>query len=174
MNARILVAGIGNIFKGDDAFGVEVISRLRERTIPEWVCVQDFGIRGFDLAYALMEPWHVAILVDATARGGEPGTLYLIEHIDGGSTAASVEPHAMDPVQAIELVKALGGTPPPTIVVGCEPQDVGGEEGAMGLTPVVESALDAAVEKVLQLIEKFSAAGLAAQVEVLQQQEHQS
>jgi hydrogenase maturation protease len=174
MNARILVAGIGNIFKGDDAFGVEVIARLRERVLPEWVCVQDFGIRGFDLAYALMEPWEVAILVDATARGCEPGTIYVIEHLGDGGTSASVEPHAMDPVQAIALVKALGGTPPPTIVVGCEPQEFGGEDGAMGLTPAVGSALDAAVEKILQLIERFGAAGLATQVKVLQQQEHRS
>jgi len=174
MNARILVAGVGNIFKGDDAFGVEVIARLRARALPEWVCMQDFGIRGFDLAYALMEPWHVAILVDATARGGEPGTIYVIEHIDDGPTSASVEPHAMDPVQAIELVKALGGTLPPTIVVGCEPQELGGQDGAMGLTPVVESALDAAVDKVLQLVERFSAADLPAGVEDLQQQEHRS
>ncbi len=81
MKERILIAGIGNIFLGDDAFGVEVVRRLSRsaRKLPDEVRIVDFGIRGFDLAYALMEGYEVAILVDATPRGGVPGTLYTIE-----------------------------------------------------------------------------------------------
>src|SRR6202030_732892 len=79
MKERILIAGIGNIFLGDDAFGVEVVRRLAARKLPDAIRVVDFGIRGFDLAYALMEGYEITILVDATPRGGQPGTLYTIE-----------------------------------------------------------------------------------------------
>ncbi len=75
MNPTVLVAGIGNIFLGDDAFGVEVVRSLARRQLPEGVAVRDFGIRGFDLAYALLDPWSAVILVDALPRGEVPGTL---------------------------------------------------------------------------------------------------
>src|ERR1700723_2432639 len=79
MSASVLVAGIGNIFLGDDGFGVEVVRGLTTRSMPEGVTVKDFGIRGFDLAYALLDPWDTVILVDALPRGEAAGTLFVLE-----------------------------------------------------------------------------------------------
>jgi hydrogenase maturation protease len=76
---RVLVAGIGNIFLGDDGFGVEVVRRLAEQPLPDWVQVADYGISGLHLAYDLLGGYHTTILVDAASRGGEPGTVYVIE-----------------------------------------------------------------------------------------------
>jgi hydrogenase maturation protease len=150
----VLVAGIGNIFLGDDAFGVEVVRRLSARSLPEGVEVVDFGIRGFDLAHVLMDTQSTAVLVDATPRGGEPGTLYLIEaDATGGEEPASVETHAMDPATVLRLVHALGGTPPRVLVVGCEPSTVDlDDEGMLGLSPPVEAALDEAVRMVESVV----------------------
>ncbi|MEO8132215.1 MAG: hydrogenase maturation protease, partial [Bryobacteraceae bacterium] len=113
---RILVACVGNIFLGDDGFGVEVAQTLACRSLPAGVVVKDFGIRGFDLAYALMEPYDLTILVDACARGGKPGTIYLIEPDpveDDPSQPGlpQLEPHGMNPMSVLRLVKSLGGTP---------------------------------------------------------------
>jgi hydrogenase maturation protease len=154
MKGRVLIAGVGNIFLGDDAFGVEVLRRLSERALPENVCIKDFGIRGFDLAYALMEDWELVILVDATQRGGTPGTVYVIEHNAGDkneANAACFEPHGMHPVRALDLIGAMGSQAPRTIVIGCEPGDLGGEDGHMGLSPAVEGALDEAVTTALRI-----------------------
>src|SRR5271166_2774472 len=100
MSGKVLVAGIGNIFLGDDAFGVEVINRLAQRSLPGNVCVADFGIRSFDLAYALMEDWELVILVDALPRGGEPGTLYTLEPElpNGEQSPPNLDAHTVDPV----------------------------------------------------------------------------
>lgn len=158
---RILVAGIGNIFLADDAFGVEVVRRMLRRPLAKEVCVRDFGIRGFDLAYALNEPWEAVILVDALSRGGEPGTVFVLEpdlHEPENSFPAELQPHGMDPVQAIRLAKSLGSLPPRLLVVGCEPADLGGEDGAMSLTPVVEAAVERAIATVEQLLSEALAA----------------
>ena len=160
MKGKVLIAGVGNIFLGDDAFGVEVLRRLGERTLPENICIKDFGIRGFDLAYALMEEWDLVILVDATQQGGTPGTLYVIEHDPATNTETrqqSFEPHGMHPVRALDLVNTMGSHAPRTIVIGCEPEDLGGEDGRMGLTPVVEAAVGEAMEKVLRIAVECSA-----------------
>src|ERR1700761_7263866 len=110
--ARLLVAGIGNIFLGDDGFGSEVARRLLGRQLPADVRVEDFGIRGYDVAYALMDPYEAVILVDAAPRGQPPGTLSLVEPdldaIDAGPAAAMIQPHAMDPLAVLRMVKALG------------------------------------------------------------------
>jgi hydrogenase maturation protease len=154
MKGKVLIAGVGNIFLGDDAFGVEVLNRLSERELPENVCAKDFGIRGFDLAYALMEPWELVVLVDATQRDGAPGTLYVIEHnatANAQIAAASFEPHGMHPVRALELVQAMGARAPRTIVIGCEPEDLGGEDGRMGLTAAVAASIDEAANIALRV-----------------------
>jgi hydrogenase maturation protease len=151
----ILVAGIGNIFLGDDGFGVEVVRRLANRPLPPDVEVVDFGIRGFDLAHALMGATCPVVLVDATPRGGAPGTLYLIEAdaTGGEHEPASIETHAMDPATVLRLVHALGGTPPRVLVVGCEPASVDLDEGGwMGLSAPVESAVEHAVGMVESLV----------------------
>src|SRR5271166_763739 len=111
MSGKVLVAGIGNIFLGDDAFGVEVINRLAQRPLPGDVCIVDFGIRSFDLAYALMEDWELVILVDALPRGGEPGTLYTLEPElpNGEEVTPDLDAHTMNPGAVLQLVSALGG-----------------------------------------------------------------
>jgi hydrogenase maturation protease len=124
MSKRILVAGIGNIFLGDDGFGVEVVKRLAGRELPEGVEVVDFGIRGLDLAYALQRDYELVVFVDATPRGQEPGTVYLIEPEIEDDGEVSLETHGMDPVKVIKLSRALGAGPTRTLVVGCEPQVV--------------------------------------------------
>jgi len=145
---RILVAGIGNIFLGDDAFGCEVARRLFERPLPAEVRVVDFGIRGLDLAYALLDGYDVTIFVDATPRGGEPGTLYIIEpdlkELDD-SEAAVVGAHDMNPMNVLRLVKSMGGEFKRILLVGCEPQPLLSEEGEMGLSPSVEAVVPEAV-----------------------------
>jgi hydrogenase maturation protease len=139
---RILVAGIGNVFLGDDGFGVALAGRLARSELPAGVDVVDFGIRGMDLALALGD-YDAAVLLDATPRGGVPGTLYVIEPEVGDGVA--VDAHGMDPVKVLALAGAMGSAPPRTLVVGCEPGD---QEEAAVLTEPVRAALDAAVKLV--------------------------
>jgi hydrogenase maturation protease len=154
---KILVACIGNIFLGDDAFGVEMAKKLALHALPEGVSIIDFGIRSYDLAYALMQDWDHVILVDALPRGGEPGTLYTIEAEmpSDAETPASLDAHTMNPVAVLELVRALGGKLERVLVVGCEPQSVEpSPDGSIGLSAPVNGALDAAVEMIEELISR--------------------
>jgi hydrogenase maturation protease len=158
MQPRVLIAGIGNIFLGDDAFGCEVVKRLAERELPDEVRVVDFGIRGLDLAYALLDGYDVTIFIDATPRGGEPGTLYTIEpdlselnNMD--AQGLMVEPHGMNPMKVLGMVKSLDGEFKRILLVGCEPASLGDEvEGQMGLSEPVEAAVDEAVRVVESLV----------------------
>ncbi len=150
---RILVAGIGNVFLGDDAFGVEVVRRLAGRPQPEGVRVVDFGIRGFDLACALAGGCDAAILVDATPRGGPPGTLYVIEPELPGPPEEASGMHGLDPQRVLALVRTLGSEPPPLRLVGCEPLTLGSdEEPAMGLSGPVAAAVGEAVGLIEEMI----------------------
>ena len=156
---KILVASVGNIFLGDDAFGVEVAKRLSQRALPEGVKVVDFGIRSYDLAYALMDEdaWDLVILVDALSRGGMPGTLYALEPElpEGGETPAEFDAHTMNPDGVLQLVAALGGQPGRMLVVGCEPATVEPDlEGNIGLSPAAEAAADEAVGMIEELISR--------------------
>ena len=152
---RVLVACIGNIFMGDDAFGVEIARELAGRNLPEGVKVVDFGIRGFDLAYALMDGYDATILVDAIQRGGEPGTVYVIElDLDnlGDLEAQMVETHGMHPAKVLGLVKAMGANPANLKLVACEPATFGPEdEGQMGLSAPVQAAVPQAAKLVEEL-----------------------
>jgi hydrogenase maturation protease len=157
--SRILVAGIGNIFLGDDAFGVEVVQRLARRELPDEVRVVDFGIRGLDLTYALLEEFEAVILVDAAPRGGQPGTLYVIEpETEAAPTnpeAADlmIQTHGMDPVKVLRLVAALGGRVERLLLVGCEPAMAGTEEEmTLGMSPPVQAAVDEAVGLIESLV----------------------
>jgi hydrogenase maturation protease len=155
MPGKILVAGIGNIFLGDDAFGVEVARALVARALPENVSVVDYGIRSYDLAYALMEEWDLAILVDALPRGGEPGTLYTLEPDlpASGEAPGTMDAHSMNPVAVLQLVSALGGRTGHLLVVGCEPGTVEpSAEGNMELSAPVAAAVPEAVRIVEELI----------------------
>jgi hydrogenase maturation protease len=147
---RILVAGIGNIFLSDDGFGCEVLRRLQAKPLPDGVRAVDFGIRGVDLTYALLESWDAVIFVDATPRGGEPGTLYVIEPRPDGPPA--VEAHSMDPAHVLALARELGPLPPILRVVGCEPAAV--DEG-MGLSAAVEAAVEPAIARIAALVEEL-------------------
>jgi len=162
----ILVAGIGNIFLGDDAFGCEVVKRLSERSWPHNVRVVDFGIRGFDLAYALLDGYDVTIFVDATPRGQEPGTLYTIEpdvdEIESIGQGAMVETHGMNPMKVLSMVKSMGGQFKRILLVGCEPATFGPEEGQMGLSPSVGAAVEQAVAVVESLVEKVCEGSITA------------
>jgi hydrogenase maturation protease len=163
---RILIAGVGNIFLGDDAFGVEVVQRLAQRPLPEAVRVVDFGIRGLDLAYALLDGYEAVILVDAAPHGGRPGTLYVLEPETGSSAPGSgeaplIETHNLDPARVLSLVAALGGTLPRLLVVGCEP-DMGAAEDDItaGLSPPVRAAVDEAVPLVESLLARLADEGI--------------
>jgi hydrogenase maturation protease len=156
----ILVAGVGNIFMGDDAFGVEVVRRLASRKLPERVRVADFGIRGFDLAYALQDGYETTILVDACPHGQAPGTLHVIEPdlkaLDESAASQPVtDAHAMNPVSVLRMARAMNIEVRNVLLVGCEPETLGGEEGQMGLSAPVEAAVEAAVELVQSLIDKL-------------------
>ena len=161
MSKRILVAGIGNIFLGDDGFGVEVVGRLSGRRLPEGVEVVDFGIRGMDLAYALHEDYDLVVFVDATPRGGEPGTVYLIEPEIEEDGMVSLDTHGMDPVKVIRLARAMGARPARTLVVGCEPQVIPGRRGGSQTHPYDDMLMElsepvrAAVEEAAKLVESL-------------------
>jgi hydrogenase maturation protease len=155
MNGSVLVAGIGNIFLGDDAFGVEVANRMSRRQLPDGVKVKDFGIRSYDLAYALMEPWDLIILVDALPQGGRPGTVYTFEPElpADGKVPPSLDAHSMNPVAVLQLVSALGGKVSRLLVVGCEPATLQpDDDGNIGLSLPVAAAVDEAVQVVEELI----------------------
>jgi hydrogenase maturation protease len=159
--ARILIAGIGNIFLGDDAFGVEVVRRLASRPLPDGVRVVDFGIRGLDLAYALLEDHEAVILVDAAPRGDQPGTLYVLEpelpaHAEPGNADGLVEAHSLDPVKVLRLVAALGGRVRRLLLVGCEPERTGNlEEMQDGLSTPVQAAVEEAIPLIETLVTKL-------------------
>jgi hydrogenase maturation protease len=157
---RVLIAGIGNIFLGDDAFGVEVVRRLSTRELPKNVRVTDFGIRGYDLAYALLDGYDTTILVDACPRGEPAGTLYVIEPdlSDAGGPEEQqipVEAHSMNPLNVLRLATSMGGPLKRVLLVGCEPGTLGPEEGQMGLSEPVEAVIDEAVKLVESLITKI-------------------
>jgi hydrogenase maturation protease len=152
MTARILIAGVGNIFLGDDGFGVEVALALSKRQLPESVSVKDFGIRGFD-------PWDAVIIVDALPRGQAAGTLYVVEPdlaaLTGAETA--INPHGMDPVRVLNLAASQGTISAQVLVLGCEPQDFGDElEGRMGLSAPVHAAVEEAAKMVLELAARIA------------------
>jgi hydrogenase maturation protease len=154
---RILAAGIGNVFLGDDGFGVALAGRLARRELPAGVEVVDFGIRGMDLAYALQD-YDVVVLLDATPRGEPPGTLYVIEP-DLDALPPDVDAHGMDPVKVLALARALGGPLPRTLVLGCEPQtrmDDDSEEIVAALTEPVQAALEEAERLFASLLDDLT------------------
>jgi hydrogenase maturation protease len=159
---KVLIAGLGNIFLGDDGFGVEVARRLQQLDLPAWVTVADFGIRGVHLAFELFESdYETVIFLDATARGDAPGTVYVIEPeaaVAGtlagavGGNAAVVDGHGMTPETVLALLGSMGGRPRRVLVVGCEPESVA--EG-IGLSPAVALSIWEAVALVLSTIEQM-------------------
>ena len=163
-HAKVLVAGIGNIFLGDDGFGVEVVQRLQGRQFPPEVKVIDFGIRGYDLAYALLEDYETAILIDACPRDDAPGTLYVIEpDLDSLEANEPSQPmfdaHGMNPTSVLRLAKSLGTATlkKRIFVLGCEPATFGPDEGQLGLSPDVAASVDGAVLLLDKMISRILA-----------------
>src|SRR5579863_1858511 len=156
----ILVAGIGNIFLGDDAFGVEVVRRLAARNLPAEARVVDFGIRGLDLAYALQDGYKTTILIDAFPHGQPPGTVSIVEPDIKEINAlpdALVEAHNMHPLNVLRMASAMNGSLHRVLLVGCEPASLGGDEGCMGLSAPVEAALEQAINATEALVRRLLA-----------------
>jgi hydrogenase maturation protease len=155
MTGRTLVAGVGNVFLSDDAFGVEVIRLLADHPRPAGVEIRDFGIRGIHLAYELLDGCDLFVLVDAAARGEEPGTVTVLEvdmpgPDDAGSGPGPVmDAHSLTPDSIFTLVESLGGRPGRSLLVACEPADV---SAGMGLSEPVREALPHAVRAVQDIL----------------------
>lgn len=158
--ARVLIAGIGNIFLGDDGFGVEVARRLASCELAADVRVVDFGIRGLDLVYALQDGYETTILIDAFPQGKAPGTVSVVEPDlkdlqatpeEGGF----VEPHGMNPMNVLRMAKAMQAPLKHILLIGCEPAYLGGDDGHMGLSKPVEAAVSEAVKTVQRLTRRI-------------------
>ncbi len=156
---RVLVAGIGNIFLGDDGFGVAVSRRLAERELPAGVDVRDFGIRGMDLAYSLQNDYDAVVFIDATSRGEPAGTLYVIDAAVDADGPLAVDTHGMDPVKVLAMARALGKVPSRVIIVACETESVDSKsdwsEMEMALSEPVRSSLSTAVAQVESLMHEL-------------------
>ena len=157
MKSRTVVAGVGNVFLRDDAFGVEVARLLAERSLPVNTEVHDFGIRGLHLAYELLDGCDLFILVDAAPRGERPGTVTVLEvgHAEPGHAEPGLVPvmdaHGLAPDEVFRLLDSLGGRPGRSLVVACEPADV---SPGMGLSDPVRAALPHAVQAVEEILRK--------------------
>jgi len=166
VSGRLLIAGVGNIFLGDDGFGVEVASRLASADLPDWAHVADYGIRGMHLAYDVANGYESLILIDATARGGEPGTIYVIEPDltavpeEGTAVGSEGNPlfnaHGMQPDVVFGMLGMLGAGVRQVLVVGCEPASL---DYGIGLSEPVAAAVDAAVGVVQDLVAAAAASG---------------
>jgi hydrogenase maturation protease len=162
---QILVAGVGNAWLQDDAFGGEVARRLEHEGVPSGVTVLDFGTSGLDLAYEVMRGYDALVLIDASRQGEAPGTLFVIEpqreefasSIEDGEM---IDPHAMDPQTVLRFVNATGGWPGKVVVIGCEPGEV--DDVGYGLTPPVEAAVGRALTLVRATIDELRTDGAYA------------
>ena len=168
---RILVAGIGNVFKGDDGFGVEVARALSKptdrdhRALPDDVEFIEFGIRGVDLAFAITSGYEIVILIDAMARGGEPGSVCVIQPraADLRGSATAMQGHNLDPLSVLQWASGMVDALPEVYVVGCEPSEIPDEEDLVeGLTPPVRAAVGKAVELIHKLVSQLGAAARTA------------
>lgn len=152
---QILVAGVGNAWLQDDAFGSEVARRLEAGALPDGVTVMDFGTSGLDLAYELVRGYSALVLVDASRQGGDPGTLYVMEadraDFEGEvKDGESIDPHDMNPHTVLRFVSVMGGWPGRVVIIACEPGEV--DQPGYGLTPEVEGAIERAAGLVLETV----------------------
>jgi hydrogenase maturation protease len=160
---RILVAGIGNIFLGDDGFGSEVVRHVPVQQDDSGLRVVDYGIRGMHLAYDLLDDWDALVIVDTVPDRGNPGALHVFEaDHESQSATAALDAHSMDPAAVFNSLKALGGKPPYTVVIGCEAGSV--DEG-IGLTDAVAGAVPRAIRAVEEVVAGLRSRVPAASVE---------
>jgi hydrogenase maturation protease len=156
---QILVAGVGNAWLQDDAFGGECARRLEAAGVPEGVTVMDFGTNGLDLSYELIRGYDALLLLDASRQGGEPGTLYVME-ADRADFAGelkdgeNIDPHDMNPHTVLRFVNAIGGWPGKVLIIACEPGET--NEPGFGLTAPVENAVATAMALVLETVAELS------------------
>ena len=164
MTGRMMIAGVGNIFLGDDGFGVEVARRLAGAGLPDWVRVADYGISGMHLAYDLAEGFETTILVDASPRGEPPGTVYVMELSAGGPVPAAapdsaglqvLDAHGMQPDVVLGMLGMLGADAGRVLLVGCEPASI---DARIGLSAPVTAAVDEAV-RIVRDLERAADAG---------------
>lgn len=164
---RILIAGVGNIFLGDDAFGCEVARGLMQRSLPPEVYVNDFGISVYDLAYAMMDGYDATILVDTTSQGQSAGTVYLIEPaFDELDKLVGVvgNAHSMTPVNVLQMVRSFGGRPGKLYLVGCEPATLESHAGSMELSESVAAAVPRAIERIESLVQELLSVNQNAEI----------
>ncbi|HEX6210050.1 MAG TPA: hydrogenase maturation protease [Methylomirabilota bacterium] len=159
---RTLIAGFGNVLRGDDGFGVEVIRRLGEDGLPPGVDLMEVGTAGIRLAQELLTPYDRLVIVDAMTRGGAAGTVY-VTAVESVESAAEVDLHLAVPARALSVAKALGALPREVFIVGCEPAEV--DELTTALTPPVQTAVDTALDHIRRLL------GESGPVEALKQRD---
>jgi hydrogenase maturation protease len=156
---KILIAGVGNIFHGDDGFGCEVVRQLKRCSFPDSVTATDFGIRSYDLAYALADGYDAVILVDALPGNDQPGTVHVLEpDVDQllESSAAAVDAYSMNPLTALQAAQNAGGIQSKLFVVGCEPSRLEEDEGSMVLSEPVYNAVPKAIEAIRELVDEIN------------------
>lgn len=146
---KVLVAGIGNIFLGDDGFGVEVVRHVDPNSLPEGTTVADFGIRGVHLAFELLDGYDALVLVDAMPLDAPPGTVAIFQPDVESIDPTSADAHSMSPAVVLGLLVGMGGTLPRVVVVGCQPLTLA--EG-IGLSEPVSAAVAPAVETIHQVL----------------------
>jgi hydrogenase maturation protease len=155
MTVRVLVAGIGNLFLGDDGFGPEVVRRLAaEDALPPAVRVTDYGIRGMHLAYDVLDAYDALVLVDALPGNGAPGEVVVLRITADDLGGDDFDAHGMNPAAMLAGLDRLGGTLPETYLVGCR---IAGVDEAIGLSGPVAAALPEAVAAVRDLALRLTA-----------------
>lgn len=155
---RILVAGFGNVLRGDDGFGVEVLRRLSEEELPEGVELLEVGIGGLRLPQELLGGYDRLIVIDAMTENKAPGTLY-VRAVDDVAAAQDIDMHIVVPARALMVARALNALPAEVYFVGCEPGEV--DDYVMDLTPAVRDAVDSAAAAILDLIARPPAQAIA-------------
>ncbi len=164
---KILICGVGNVLLGDDGFGVELANRLMSHNgIPDWVKIIETGIGGMSLVQELMYGYEAVIILDAYSRGGKPGQLYLLEPVLPDLSQLNsqemrdyfADTHYATPIRALSLLSHVSDPPGTMRIVGCEPEEL--DDMKIGLSPVVETAVDKAFTMVLDLLKHYPEHGL--------------
>lgn len=158
---KTLVAGMGNVLRGDDGFGIRVIDELKQNHIfTDDVNLYEAGIGGISLVQELMSGYDALIVIDAVEKGAAPGTVFVLEPMDGKVEIKNLELHQKmvdmhyaDPSKVLLMAKAVNVCPPIVYIVGCQPEFV--DEAEEGLRPSVENAIPQAINEVISLLEQL-------------------